>query len=55
MQTYAIGVKQTTTQCHEELRYATMRTKDPDVFDRVQRAYFDDGSQAATTYDSGLL
>jgi hypothetical protein len=29
--------------------YSTMRTKDPDVFDRVKRAHFDDGSQAVTT------
>jgi hypothetical protein len=35
--------------------FATMRTKDPDVFDRVQRAHFDEGSQAVTTDDSGLL
>jgi hypothetical protein len=32
-----------------------MRTKDPDVFDRVKRSHFDDGSQAVTTDDSGLL
>ena len=35
--------------------YSTMRTKDFDVFERVQRAHFDDGSQAVTTDDSGLL
>jgi hypothetical protein len=29
-----------------------MRTKDPDVFDRVKRAHLDDGSQAVTTDDA---
>ncbi len=32
-----------------------MRTKDPDVFDRVKHAHFDDGSQAVTAYDAELL
>jgi hypothetical protein len=35
--------------------YSTMRTKDPDVFVRVNCAHFDDGSQAVTTYDADLL
>jgi hypothetical protein len=35
--------------------YSTMRTKDPDIFDRVKRAHFDDGSQAVTTDDAELL
>jgi hypothetical protein len=34
---------------------ATMRTRDPDAFDRVQRAHLDDGSQAVIIDDSGLL
>jgi hypothetical protein len=32
-----------------------MRTKDPDIFDRVKRAHFDDGSQAVTTDNAELL
>jgi hypothetical protein len=32
-----------------------MSTKDPNVFDRVKRAHFDDVSQAMTTDDSELL
>jgi hypothetical protein len=35
--------------------YSTMRTKDPDVFDCVKRAHFDDGFQAVTTDDAELL
>jgi hypothetical protein len=35
--------------------YSTMCTKDPNVFDRVKRAHFDDGSQAVTTDASELL
>lgn len=31
-----------------------MRIKDPDVFDLVERAHFDDGSRAVTTDDLGL-
>jgi hypothetical protein len=32
-----------------------MRTKDSDVFDRVQRAHFDDWSQAVTTDNTRFL
>jgi hypothetical protein len=58
-QVKAISAASRAPRCFTDILHwsgdATMRTKDPDVFDRVQRARFDYRSQAVTTDNSGLL